>query len=525
MRQALHPNPQRSRVAGGVSLPASVDGWDTASPLAAMPPTCAVILDNLIPRAGYTEARRGHVPWATGMTDPVETLMTWEGAAGGKLFAAAGSAFWDVTTSGTATTTSVTSLSFSRWQSTNIANAGGQFLVCVDGVDDGRRFDGTAWTSFTITSSITVFSTLASAKVDNVMTHKKRLFFAMKDSLNVFYTPPDTLAGPCGYLPLGGQFREGGRLVAMGSWTVDGGTGPDDYAVFITNHGEIAIYTGTDPSDASNWSIVGTFKIGLPLGPRCLCKYGGDLVIMCSDGALPLSQLLATNFTRPQQVALTAKIAPTFSAAAQLYKDNFGWEAVNYTVGSILIFNVPQVELGRSVQFVQSLITGGWCQFKGLNAWCWGIVDGDIYFGGNGAVFKFDVGSQDNGMPIMLENKTAFNYLDAPGVEKHVNMVRPVVKLSSSLTTRPSVIVDADFRNKVPIGSPSVVGTEDGRWDIGLWGAAVWGATDQVNTDWTGATAIGYAVAAHLLFTISSVNAEIVQIISYDLNAQMGGRL
>ena len=49
------------------SVPAPVGGWDTLSPIAAMPPDHAVLLDNWIPRPGYCEVRRGTQSFATGL--------------------------------------------------------------------------------------------------------------------------------------------------------------------------------------------------------------------------------------------------------------------------------------------------------------------------------------------------------------------------------------------------------------------------------------------------------------------------
>ena len=85
MRQALQHGRQplrggnRRQVSNGVSIPAPVGGWDAQSPLAAMPPQNAVILDNFIPRAGYVELRRGYAPWQLGTPLPVETGMVWRG--------------------------------------------------------------------------------------------------------------------------------------------------------------------------------------------------------------------------------------------------------------------------------------------------------------------------------------------------------------------------------------------------------------------------------------------------------------
>ncbi len=65
-----------------------------------MEPTDAVILDNWIPRPGSVELRSGSENWVTGITGAVETLMQYAALGVRKLFAAANSAFYDVSASG-----------------------------------------------------------------------------------------------------------------------------------------------------------------------------------------------------------------------------------------------------------------------------------------------------------------------------------------------------------------------------------------------------------------------------------------
>lgn len=539
MRKPLRSNPMKTAVRARASIPAPVEGWDAASPLADMPERRAVILDNAVPRAGYVEYRRGYRQHAIlGGTDPVETLMTWDGGSGSKLFAAAGTSIFDVTANGTASAVASVSITSARWQTTNFGNSGGQFLLAVNGADPGLRYDGTTWVTCSIIATTAISSvtglTISSADVDLIMTHKRRQWFGSSDSLFVWYTATDAVAGPCGLLDLGPVLGEGGALTAMGSWSLDGGAGPEDYAVFVTNKGEIAIYAGVDPDDATDWRLIGRFKVGKPLGKRCLVKYGGDLILTCSDGALPLSQLVATNFTKPQEVAITARIAPRFSQAAQDYGDNFGWQAWNYQAGSLLIFNVPVQQLAQSQQYVQSLVTGGWCRFTGINVWCWGGLGDGLYCGGDGYVYQADVGAVDGavldvsddsysgGLPITVEVKPAFNYLRTRGVLKHVTLVRPVLTLSNNVNTRPAIIVDVDFGNQTPTAVPVATSSGAGRWDAGLWNQAVWGGQDEVIFEWTGANALGTAITPHMQHVISNTENITGRVISFDLNFNIG---
>ena len=93
-------------------------------------------------------------------------------------------------------------------------------------------------------------------------------------------------------IDLGSVFRRGGRIEACYTWTIDAGAGADDHFAIITSNGEVAVYRGTDPSSASDWSLIGVFMLGHPLGRRCGTKMGGDLVINSTEGLLPLSKAL-----------------------------------------------------------------------------------------------------------------------------------------------------------------------------------------------------------------------------------------
>jgi hypothetical protein len=85
---------------------------------------------------------------------------------------------------------------------------------------------------------------------------------------------------------------KGGFLMAMATWTVDGGQGPDDLAAFITSKGQVILYKGTDPTNANAWAMVGVFDLPPPIGRRCFMRFGADVILITSQGALPLSQAL-----------------------------------------------------------------------------------------------------------------------------------------------------------------------------------------------------------------------------------------
>jgi hypothetical protein len=122
----------------------------------------------------------------------------------------------------------VTGLGSARSQTINFAAGGGNYLYTVNGVDPPQIYNGTVW-------SVPVITGLSSADIIGVNAHKNRLWFTIVNSSDAYYLPVASIAGAAVKFPLGGLWNQGGFLMAMGTWSIDGGTGLDDYAVFISS--------------------------------------------------------------------------------------------------------------------------------------------------------------------------------------------------------------------------------------------------------------------------------------------------
>src|SRR5690606_18644214 len=120
-----------------------------------------------------------------------------------------------------------------------------------------------------------------------------RLFFMENNVLGFWYLAASAISGTATFFNLAPFCSLGGYLMAMGTWTRDGGSGLDDYAVFYTSRGEVLVFQGDDPGDATAWSLVGVFRLGAPVGRRCMIKAGPDLVLVTEDGVIPMTRALA----------------------------------------------------------------------------------------------------------------------------------------------------------------------------------------------------------------------------------------
>lgn len=529
MRVALRQNQARRPVSIEESFTAPDEGWDAVSPLTDMGERRAITLQNFTARPGYVEVRKGYFPFATAGSAAVESVMVYR-ATIERMFAASGTAIYNITAGGAGVGV-VAGMSNARWQYVNFSTTGGQFLVCCNGADTPRQYTGATdtWAASTINGVGLTASTLV-----DVMSHKKRLYFIEVNTLHIWYLPVGAVTGTAVLFDLGPIFTEGGNLLCMGTWTFDGGNGVDDYAVFITDQGQVAVYQGDDPSSASSWALVGVYQIGFPLSRRAILKTGGDLAVITSDGIVPLSIALRTDRTASERIALSARIQNQFALAVTSYKSNYGWEGIPYPGGNLAIFNIPIVTGTVSNQFVVNVLTGAWAKWTSANAncqpICWAIFNDVLYAGApNGNVFRADYGSTDNGDPITADLKTAFHYFRRKNQIKHFKMLRPIMFVTG--TVQPAVEMNVDYADTTPTATPTVVSpTSLALWDVALWDSGVWADSLVIRNDWTSVTGIGVCGAARLRVSISAGSASsavstTVQIIGFDVIYEPGGYL
>lgn len=461
--------------AGYASYPAPVGGLNARDSLAAMDPKDAVVLQNWWPYPNYVAIRKGYGDWSTGYVSPVETLMCYNNESGAsELFAASGTAFYDATNQGAVGAAVVSGLSNAKWQYTNIVTPGGNFLYAFNGVDDPELYNGTAWQAVDAVSAPIAITGVTTSSLVVPCVFKKRLFMVEKDSMNVWYLLVESIGGAASKLDLSTVFKMGGYIMTMETWTLDAGNGMDDHAVFITSEGEVAVYRGTDPTASTTWALVGVFKLGRPVGRKCAAKYGGDLMILCTEGVYPLARgLLSSTINRA--AAVTDKIQNAVSEAISLYFNNYGWSVTVYPDANMLIVNVPAGN-GANYQFAQNTITSAWTQFLGWNASSWEVVDNQIFYGDDTGVRLAWAGNLDGETVITADGLPAFSYFKSSAREKRFTLVRPNLLTDGN----PSILYGMnvnffpqDVTGVLTYTPPNASMT----WGSMVWGAMVWGGS------------------------------------------------
>lgn len=514
---------KKQQTAKTTSIPACIKGLNAKDSIAQMDPTYALVLDNWNCQPSSVDTRNGSLTWSTGLGAWVETIAHYSGGTSQKLFGAASTHVYDCTSSGAVGAAVVSSQTNARYQWSNFATSGGNYLYMVNGADSPLLYDGSTWTKITGVS-VPAITGVTTSNLINVNGFKNRLYFIEKNTLKVWFLPLQSIGGAASLFDLTSIFTKGGYLMAMMTWTVDSASNIDDYAVFITSEGQCAVYQGYDPTFAATWNLVGIFNMGRPIGRRCFAKMGSDLVVVCADGIALLSKELLTD--RSQSATVSYNIVNMINSDVQSYNANFGWQPVYYPFGNKLIINVPVIENSSQYQYVMNTITGAWSTWgkenSPLNAACWDTFQDTLYFGGNGAVVQADLSATltDDGASIRCDMKPAFSYFGDLGQSKLFTMVRPIFLATDPIT--PSYVLCLDYNDSSP--STPINATGSGTpWDTSPWDVSSWGASGlQVNKNWLTVGGIGYAAALRMAVLTGGIKASLQSI---DYVYEVGGVL
>ena len=330
-----------------------------------------------------------------------------------------------------------------------------------------------------------------SNKFVNVNLFKNRLYFTEVNTMKVWYLPVNSIAGQAQPLDFGAIARNGGFIQGMATWTIDAGQGADDYAVFVTNMGEVIVYNGTDPSTVATWALKGVWQLGYVFNRRCFYKFAGDILLLTQDGLVPLASALQSSRLDPR-VNLTDKIYYAISQACTYYSNNFGWQIAYYASENMLIINVP-ISSGTQ-QFVMNTISKAWASFTGFNAQCWELSNDQMYFGATGYIGHFWNAYSDDGNNINADIQQAYSYFDARGQLKRFTMIRPIFQTDNGV---PGVLagINVDFATQNDLGTVSfnAQNTAIGSWDNAIWDESQWGGTLSITKSWQGVTGLGYS--------------------------------
>ena len=467
-----------------IVIPAPTGGWNTRDTPTAMAVNDAVSLINMIPRQGFCEMRGGYESYSTGVgSGDVDLCVEFFDGSTRALITASPTNIYDSTSSGAATS-KASGFTNGRWDTAMMSGVMG----FVNGADAPQTYDGATVTGMTVSGS-----GLTATKLVGINVHKARSYFWENDSPNFWYSATNALGGTLTEFPLGDVAKKGGRLLRMTSWTVDGGAGPDDYAVFIMSTGEVIVYAGSDPGSASAWSLVGVYSIGEPVNDRAILRYGSEIAVVGESDVVTLPSAFS------QPTPQTTKLSGAITDGVYNFGSNPGWEVFWMPGEHLLMVNVPvSTEPDSFEQYVLNMENMSASRFTDVPARTWTMYNGEAYFGStDGTVYRFNTVQADAGVDIDVTAVTAWaDY----GVATNM-MVTGLLPTFSAVDSLAYDMRVGYSYNDVNTSSPSSSVSGGTPWGS-VWGSS-WGAVEgeTILSRWRIATGRGTPINLKLQFS------------------------
>lgn len=482
------------------SWPAPTRGLVANGNIAVTQPGAAYILDNFRCTATGVVLRRGRQRYST-LPGPVRSIFSYQAGNLNRLFATTDETIFDITNVPSPLNWSLGTDDWTLGEGEGVdeytlgldaldgldaytntngkwvviqtqASSGDNWLIGANGSDPVFLYDGTDFSDATLTFG--EGETVTSDDLSFVWSYKNRVFFIEKESLNAWYLPVGQIQGELARFSLGGQFRLGGELIMGATWSRDTGSGMAAVCAFFSSEGEVAIYQGSNPGEATDWGIVGVYRIGRPLGPKSIMEAGGDLFIATDIGLIPLSRALAADFAILGTEAVSESIIDLWSneVAARIGND---WNVSFWSAKQQVIVALPTTADNPVRWLVANAKTKGWSTYSGWDASCVHVFRDRCFFGSSdGGVFLADSSGNDDGAAYTGTCLPAFDQMGVVGY-KTASMLRDVWRgpypFISKITNR------VDYDETVPPAPSAVNITLASIWGDAVWGESEWGSS------------------------------------------------
>lgn len=502
------------------TFPAPIRGWIESESLAKDIQGGASVLENFFPTTRGIRPRGGMLRHAT-ITAGVRSLMAWRSGTAERLFGTDETAIYDVTSPASPTVqpaAAVTGQTSGFYASVMFAATSGDYLVAVNGTNDRLLFNGASWTTSPAITGV------ASASLSHVWVYKNRLFFVQKNTMNAWCLAVDAIGGAATQISLSGVFKKGGSLLFGDTWSVDAGDGLDDICVFVSTLGEVAAFSGVDPSSPASWQQEGRYDIGRPLGQNAYFRAGGDLVIATMDGMVPLSASMNKDPAALTLAAVTRAIEQEWKRQATTRLSSMQWSCLKWVARNMGIIGLPAVGAAEKCAYVVNLLTGAWAKYTGWNIACQAEMGNLAFFGTpDGAVMIAEAGGTDDGAPYQCTFVGLYDHLRSPIAMKTAKMARTSWLYRRPLNSR--VSFSSDYIAKLPPYPAAAQHPSLDVWDVGLWDVALWDSStaQQMVTRWASVARQGFALAPNIQITCSHAGPPEAELISVDLLYEQGG--
>jgi len=353
-------------------------------------------------------------------------------------------------------------------------------------------------------------------RLDKILSHMNRLWFADSDNLAVYYLPVQQKTGELKIVPLNAIFKRGGYIKGIYTWSIDGGVGLDDAIAIFTSNGEVAIYSGVDP--ASDFSLVGVFRFDAPMSKDSIINFGGDLYVMTSSGFVPMTTLIRAETEQLGKSDLN--VMREFENASRAHRDEFGWQVMLNHHTNLAICNMP-IGGGKYQQMVRKMPGQVWSKWLDIPSRCWGWLGNHAYFGSDdgGIYFGGTEYLNDNGTAIHADVRFAWSNFKSV-TKKNFKMVRLYTITDGQ--PRPFIDLEVDYNNVAPTNQPELTlgPTGGSEWDTATWDTSSWAASTQPKQNWQGVTGLGRVGAVRVRINVSGATFSLSGV---DVLYELGG--
>lgn len=534
------PAPLRSQAFS--RLP-SIGGVNALDPLMGMPEQDCIYTFNLMPVEIGMRLRKGYLEWSkgTGIGD-IRTVVPYESPNPGedRLWAVTENGIYDASTQNNAT------MELNQVQSFSVQNDSAGFGVSAEWVADNLdRYlfyadeangiwqyteDPDTWarpTGWTYDPDNNSAGTpVPFDRVVFITVFKQRLWFILRDDIKAYYSEPAAISGDFTGFTFGAKMPRGGDLRGLYDWSLDGGDGIDDYMVAIGRGGDLLIYQGFNPGDATTWDLRGAWYIGeVPNTRKLTTEYGSEVYVLSVFGLTNLNDLLRGVAVNQLRESPSAKVNRYLRADVEQYKSNYGWAIENNPSDGFLQVVTPKPSSGEFLQYNQNLNTkawGFWDNVPVVSASAW---QGDYFIGGeDGTVWLYDgeydgrTIAGDPGEPIYFRTLSSFQALEAHSTNTLVGFLRAIGLTVGSVNINIQPIYDYAVDAQIVSPGPA---TDSGvsLWDVAKWDQDVWvGGPTSANLPVS--TLGGGRVAA---IALSGNASDRVQLLGWDGTYEKGG--
>jgi hypothetical protein len=295
--------------AQGLVLPPPVGGLNLTDSLIGMSNLQSPWLKNVDCEGQYVSVRSGMYAYAQKLTgDSTRGLAAYTGSGTPKLFGYVSSpsgisGIEDFTGGGFSTnvvsinptgplsSARISSVEFNKYL----------FFFC-EVQSENRRYSGTTWSTHAYTYT-TITSPIGGTPF------KGRLYIIDSATLVYEYTAVAAISGATTAVDLSSIFSVGRHLSFATEFSISDGTLNENYIAFGNNAGEVLVYGGLNPADAS-WALKGKFRIGIPRGYNNVIKHNGDALVLTGSGLVSLKQLFLQGSQAARNLTVSSPVDP-----------------------------------------------------------------------------------------------------------------------------------------------------------------------------------------------------------------------